>query len=79
MSAILLAQLYAIRAQAEAAILQMEHAMGDGPQEPESPPRDVMSRCPHPEDKQVDGSTLGSGPLIHCAECQEDRPGVFQP
>jgi len=65
MSLILLQQLYAMRAQLEAAIMQLE---ADQVQ--------ITSGCPHPADKQRNATTMGGQPTVLCLECGDERPGV---
>lgn len=61
------AQLYSARATIDAVLFQLD--------QPAAAPAKPLGSCPHcgaPEDKQVDASTLGSGPLKQCLVCRQE-------
>ena len=62
---VLLAQLYAMRAQLDAIILGVEGQTAPAPAAPGACPT-----CGAPEDKQVEAGTLGNPGLKKCLVCQ---------
>jgi hypothetical protein len=64
---VILAQLYALRAQIHALIVQVESSS--------APAVPITGACPHPEDKQRNATTGGGGPQkVLCLQCGEERP-----
>jgi hypothetical protein len=72
-SAILLAQLYAMRSQLDATILAVEASRQLAPVA--DPSMTAAQRaCSHPEDKQADASVMGGGPKrLECTLCGWER------
>lgn len=57
--------LYAVRAQVDALIAQIDAS---------AVVQSEIGECPHPEDQQVDASTAGGGPRrIFCLACNTER------
>jgi hypothetical protein len=66
----LLAQLYAVRLQLEAAIalLEDQSAVSDLPPPPEG--------CPHPQERQRNAATFGEPGMVLCLDCGLKHPGT---
>lgn len=71
MTVALRAQLYALRAQLDAAILMAE--MEDAQSKPQVDPAQTCPTCWATGDSQVDRSTLDGTKRIVCTQCQTER------
>lgn len=80
---LLRAQLIALRTQMDAAVLLVDEELGIGNEnELEAWPGPGTGTrsgtgCPHPDGKQVNATTFGGPPMIHCLLCDEEYPGVL--
>jgi hypothetical protein len=75
---LLLSHLYAMRTTLGAVIASLEDAAGVMVETLDAADRVAADpdACPHPEEKQIDATTMGGRPRVMCLVCGTERPGT---
>ena len=81
--ALVRAHLIALRTQLDALLLLVDGELGHGHEielelgAGQALGTETRSGCPHPDGKQVNATTFGGPPMIHCLLCDTEYPGVL--